>query len=336
MSTLREAATTTAPPVRVRTSPAPGTPAAPVPPLGPAAAPAPATHPGAPWLPPGRMVDLAGRGTTFIRELAGPAGAPTIVLLHGLGATADLNWFSAYAALGARFRVVAIDHRGHGRGIQSEDRFTLEDAADDAVAVLDALGIDQAIAVGYSMGGPIAQLMWRRHPGRVSGLVLCATSCGFAENPLEHAMFAALPLVEWAVRAAPTVARWLLNHARPAEVLAPRLHGWARDEVSRMNPAAVVEAAAALGRFRSEGWIGSVDVPASVLIHLRDHVVPTRRQNALADAIGDAKVVVVDADHLAPVCDQRRFVPALVRAIDAVADTLNAAAPVRPRHLRLA
>ena len=117
-----------------------------------------------PWLPPGRWVELPGRGTTFVRDLPGPPGAPTVVLLHGLLATADLNWSGCYAALGEHFRVIALDHRGHGRGIRSHGRFRLEDCADDAVALADVLGLHTFIAVGYSMGGPIAQLLWHRHP----------------------------------------------------------------------------------------------------------------------------------------------------------------------------
>ncbi len=132
-----------------------------------------------PPLPPGRRLKLPGRGTTFIREMEGPAGAPTLVLLHGLGVSADLNWFRCYDALGRRYRVIAMDHRGHGRGIRSSRPFRLADCADDVAAVADELGIDQFIPVGYSMGGPITQLVWRRHADRVAGLVLCATSRSF-------------------------------------------------------------------------------------------------------------------------------------------------------------
>src|SRR5690348_8171532 len=107
-----------------------------------------------PPLPPGRPLQLPGRGQTFIRELAGPPGAPTLFLLHGLSATADLNWFTCYQALGREFGVVAIDHRGHGRGIRSVSRFRLEDCADDVAAVCSQLGIERVIPVGYSMGGP--------------------------------------------------------------------------------------------------------------------------------------------------------------------------------------
>ena len=129
--------------------------------------------------PAGRYVALPGRGRTFVRELPGPDGAPTVVLLHGWTTTAALNWSSSFGPLSRHFRVIALDHRGHGRGLRSSSPFRLEDCADDVAALLDSLGIERCIAAGYSMGGPIAQLLRRRHPGLVGGLVLCATSASF-------------------------------------------------------------------------------------------------------------------------------------------------------------
>ena len=101
-----------------------------------------------------------------MRELPGPPGAPVVILLHGWTATADLNFFTCYSALGEHFRVVALDHRGHGRGIRSSRPFRLSDCADDVAALADVLGIATFIPVGYSMGGTIAQLMWKRQIGR--------------------------------------------------------------------------------------------------------------------------------------------------------------------------
>src|SRR5262245_45967366 len=112
--------------------------------------------PGFPLLPPGREVDIPERGTAFVREAPGPPGAPTVVLLHGWTATADLNWFRAYQPLARSFHVVALDHRGHGRGIRSSTPFKLEACADDAAALCELLGVRRVIPVGYSMGGPIA------------------------------------------------------------------------------------------------------------------------------------------------------------------------------------
>ena len=88
-------------------------------------------------------MDLPGRGTTFVRLRRPDPGQPTVLLLHGLGVTADANWFPAYPPLADRFGVVAIDHRGHGRGIRTERPVRLADCADDAVALLDVLGIER-------------------------------------------------------------------------------------------------------------------------------------------------------------------------------------------------
>src|SRR5205823_12111170 len=77
-----------------------------------------------------------------------------------------------YAQLASSYRVIALDQRGHGRGMRSTEPFSLEDCADDAAALLDQLGVRDVIAVGYSMGGPVALLLARRHPGRVKALAL--------------------------------------------------------------------------------------------------------------------------------------------------------------------
>src|SRR5207244_588482 len=140
---------------------------------------------------------------SIVREVTGPPGAPALSLLHGLGANADLNWFTCFGALGRHFRVVAFDQRGHGRGIRVGVHFHMSDAADDVLAVADALGIDRFIVVGYSMGGPVAQLTWHRHRDRVAGLVLCATSRDFGGSPRERMAFAVLPGLSAAMRVAP-------------------------------------------------------------------------------------------------------------------------------------
>src|SRR5579863_4924255 len=67
--------------------------------------------------PPGRWLDLGRRGRTWVRESPGPEGAPTLILLHGLGATGGLNWAGSHLFLSDQFRIVTIDHRGHGRGV---------------------------------------------------------------------------------------------------------------------------------------------------------------------------------------------------------------------------
>jgi len=272
-------------------------------------------------LPPGRAVELPGRGTTFVREVAGPPGAPTVFLLHGLSATADLNWFPTFEPLGQHFRVLAIDHRGHGRGIRVGTRFRLADCADDVAAVADVMGAERFITVGYSMGGPIAQLTWHRHRDRVAGLVLCATSRNFRGGPGERVAFSVLPGVAAAAGVAPNVVRrGMMRRLLNARFDDPPARQWAMSELRRNDPASLAAAAASLGRFSSHEWIGGVDVPTAVVITTRDRAVPPHRQQKLADAIPGARTYPVDGDHLVCGVAPRVFVPVLVRATRDVAE----------------
>ena len=273
------------------------------------------------FVPAGRFVELPDRGTTFIREAAGPVGAPTVVLLHGLGATGGLNWIWCFEALSSRYRVIAIDHRGHGHGIRTR-RFRLADCADDVAALADVLGIRRLTAVGYSMGGPIAQLLWHRHRSLVDGLVLCATSRNFSGSR-ERGVFSLMPFITAGLRVTPGVAR----RAVVSRVLEQRMAGvpqreWVMDELRSGDPAAIAEAAGAIGRFSSRDWIGEVDVPTAVVVTEQDGLVSPIRQRRLAAAIPNARVVSVQGDHGVCVRNPRAFVPALRHALDLVTPRL--------------
>ena len=273
-----------------------------------------------PPLPPGRSVTLPGRGTMFVRDTGGPAEAPVVMLLHGLGATASLNSFTAFPALERRHRVVAPDHRGHGRGIRSDASFTLEDAADDVVALADTLRVERFVVVGYSMGGPIAQLVWRRHPERIAGLVMCTTSYRFRESAARRTRcFAALPALEHIQRMLPdSAARHVVAQISRSYFADTGYSEWAQREVMRRDPRAVLQAAMALGRYSAAEWVGEIDVPTAVLVHTRDQVVPPRRQFELASGVVGAVTHFVGSDHFAVVRHPQRFVRALVNAIDDV------------------
>ena len=275
--------------------------------------------PWTPSLPPGRRIELPGRGHTFVRELAGPVGAPTILLLHGWTASADLNWFRCYSSLGRDYRVVALDHRGHGRGIRSRRPFRLRDCADDAAALVEELGVGPVIAVGYSMGGPVASLLWRRHPEVVRGLVLCATARTFAARPQERVSFAALGGLALAARAVPDAMRRRLAQRFIGTRTDDRsIEGWVVEEMHRNDWKAVLEAGNALGRYDARNWIGEVDVPAAVVVTTRDGVVAPARQLALARSMPGSSVFPVDGDHTVCVTNPGRFLPALHGALEAV------------------
>jgi pimeloyl-ACP methyl ester carboxylesterase len=100
----------------------------------------------------------------------GRADGPIAVLLHGLGSDAD-DWSLVGPGLGRRFRVIALDARGHGQSDWATS-YRLSDLRDDVVEALDALGALAAVVVGHSMGGVVAYLLAATHPERVRALVL--------------------------------------------------------------------------------------------------------------------------------------------------------------------
>ncbi len=269
-------------------------------------------------LPRGRHYDLPGRGRTFARLLQAPPGAPTILLLHGWAATADLNWYSSYAALEGRYGLIALDHRGHGRGIRSQKPFRLTDCADDAVALLDDLGIENVVAVGYSMGGPIAQLIWRRHPSRVLGLVMCASAASFSTTRQDQVRFAAIGTLALAARVIPKALRQLIGSQLLTGKSGRDLRQWAIGELRRHDLLKLIQAGRRIGLFDSRRWLRTIDVPVSAVVTKDDEVVSIARQRAMLEVIPGATWHDIAGTHTVCVGQPELFREALLAAISDV------------------
>jgi 3-oxoadipate enol-lactonase len=271
-------------------------------------------------VPVGRVLDLPGRGSTYVVDVPGPTpDAPTVVLLHALACTAYLSWYPVLADVAATHRVVAFDQRWHGRGIRSP-RFRFADCADDAAAVLDALGITRATVAGYSMGGAIAQLAWRRHRDRVEGLVLCATARNFKGARRERVYFplmsaAMLPLGGYAKARVDRLAATLPD-LPSCDASTP---AFGRAEFRSTSAWSIPAVMAELGRFNSAAWVEEIDVPTSVVVTSRDHTIPTRRQLRLAECIPGSEVFHVAGGHGSLVLGADAFRPAFTEALGSVA-----------------
>ncbi len=269
-----------------------------------------------------RRVELPGRGVTRVLECAGPPGAPVLMLIHGVTVTAELNWGKVFAPLSRQFRVVAMDLRGHGDGIEVGWRFRLEDCADDIAALAGVMGIASFVAVGYSMGGMVAQLAWRRHAAMVSGLVLCATARNVLGSPAEQLAALALPSAAAAIRWNPLlrpVSAEALGLALLGPVDDPATARWARAQLRRTSLGTALSAVQAVCEFTSHSWISQVDVPAAVVVTTRDRIVPTSRQRKLAAAMPGASIHEVAGDHAVCITAPQVFAQALLQACWSVA-----------------
>jgi pimeloyl-ACP methyl ester carboxylesterase len=275
-------------------------------------------------MPPARTVMVPGRGEFFLRD-TGPADPtrPVVMLLHGWMVSADLNFHSAYAPLAeAGYRVLAIDHRGHARGLRALAPFRLTDCAADAAAVLRALGIDQTIVVGYSMGGTIAQLMARDHRDVVSGLVLTAT-CQHFQDPETVRLWRWMGVVGLMVSVAPRT--FFKAGFKRSGIKLSEGTAWWMSELMRHSARDVAEAGRELGRFDSRPWLAGVSVPAAMVLTSKDTAVAPAKQRELAAAVG-ATVFEAAIDHLEPTNRPDEYNPALLSALGAVAPREGVAA----------
>lgn len=133
---------------------------------------------------------IVGDGTRIAYDVWGRHGAEPLLLIQGLGTDAR-GWALQRMALGRTFRCYAVDNRGVGQSDRPAGPYDLDQMTRDAIAVLDAEGIERAHVMGASMGGVMAQIMGVNHPDRVRSLVLACSACRHHEWRREL-------LAEWA------------------------------------------------------------------------------------------------------------------------------------------
>ncbi len=259
--------------------------------FGPVLAPAFGPRQEHPWRIPGRTV-YVGDNEFLVRE-AGVAEAPAVVLIHGLAGSSLAEWYRVGPLLAEDFRVIFLDNRSHGLSPQSRGRFDVAQEADELAGVLDAIDVGEAIVVGYSMGGTIAQALAQRHPSRVRRLVLVAT---FSHHPRVRRYLRVVGLM--LARGWERLTGWGTPDVRSVYLLGTRAvdsrHArWLWEETHRRDPDAGAQAAFAMLRFDARDWVRALKVPTTVIIPTRDQLVPPAWQYQLAASIVGADVVEV-------------------------------------------
>lgn len=282
-------------------------------------------------MPPGYVTHLPHRGEVFYRHHRHQdPSRPTLLLLHGWTASADLQFFTAYQALAESYSFLALDHRGHGRGIRNvQEPFRLEDAADDAAALVRSLGLDRVILVGYSMGGPISLHLWHRHRDLVAGIVVEATALEWRESRRERLIWRSLTLLGLMLRSwwyPRSVRLGLRNLVKGQPSMQPWVP-WIEGEVHRNEVRAVLQAGRALATYDARPLVVGMDVPTALLLTTDDHLVKPSKQRALARAIG-AEIAEVAGDHLSPWTCPDDFARVTRQLVDSVASRAGFGATV--------
>jgi pimeloyl-ACP methyl ester carboxylesterase len=217
------------------------------------------------------------------------APGPPLVLLHGAGGT-HLHWPEEIRAL-AGSRVLALDLPGHG-GSPGHAFTSVSDYARSVVGLLDALGIEQAVVAGLSLGGAIALALALDAPARVAGLVLAGTGAR--------------------LRVSPAILRTTADPAAlaaAAEGMADLAFGPAASpalrrefaEGLRASPPGVAHAGfVACDRFDALARLGEIRAPTLVVCGSEDRLTPPRFSEHLRDHIAGARLELVPgAGHMA-------------------------------------
>ena len=111
--------------------------------------------------------------TLQIDDSGPPQSDRALLFLHYWGGS-SATWRKVVALLGSQTRCVAVNQRGWGGSLATDDRYDLGAMADDVVAIIEHLGLTHVILVGHSMGGKVAQIVAARKPPQLAGLVLVA------------------------------------------------------------------------------------------------------------------------------------------------------------------
>lgn len=259
-------------------------------------------------------------GSPIYYHLSEPdaGAASTVVLCDGIGCDGYV-WRYLKPELARHNRVLHWHYRGHGRTPKPRDprRIAIADLADDLRAVLDDSDTDRAVVTGHSMGVQVALESYRRHPGRVAGLILM---CGAPGTPLRTfrgsaALENLLPAIKAAVDRAPGLMSGLTRTILPrrflyqvaaafevnAELLTqkdfmPYLKG-----LSRVEPQFFLAMLSEAGQHTTIDLLPRIGVPTLVIAGSRDGFTPSNLSEDMAQTIPEAELLVVeDGSHTAP------------------------------------
>lgn len=230
-------------------------------------------------------------------EVAGDG--PPLLLLHGLGSS-SADWALQIPVFAARYRVIALDLRGHGRSQDGARSYTIAQLADDVAALLGQLNQPPAHVVGLSLGGCAAQLLALRHPECVRSLVLVNTFARLRPDGLQSTGRLARRVWLFATAPMPVVAEYVAAGLFPKpEQRAIYAEAVARLSRNRKRP--YLASLRAIAGFDVRSQLGRLRCPTLVICGDRDRTVPRAAIKALSRGIPGARFALIeDSGHATP------------------------------------
>lgn len=253
---------------------------------------------------------IQANGITMRYSIDGPENAPVVTMSHSLSANLTM-WDPQVSALAERYRVLRYDTRGHGGSDVPAGEYDFGQLADDAVALLDGLGIERTHFVGLSMGGMIGQHLGLKHGARLLSLTLADTSSGYPPEAAagwgDRIAFAKANGMAATVDA--TIERWF----SPAFVAsgAPVVEK-VRDMIRQTPVQGYCGCGAAIRALDTTPHLAKIRVPTLVIVGEDDPGTPVSMAKIIADGIPGAELVILPVvRHLSNLEDVSGFNAAL-------------------------
>lgn len=239
-------------------------------------------------------------GVLLHYRIAGPAGAPALVLANSLGTDARI-WDGVIARLASRYRILSYDKRGHGLSDVHQNEYTLNDHLDDVLGLMDHVGFERAGFAGVSIGGLIGQGLALRAPERFSAMALCNTApkvgdATFWADRIEAVRSRGMDAIADAI-----MERWFSPGFRRDR--ADELAGWC-NMFLRCNRDGYASTCATLRDTDLASSIGAIGLPVLVVGGSEDRATPPDLVRATADAIPNARFVLIDGVGHIPSIEQ--------------------------------
>lgn len=238
--------------------------------------------------------------------LSGRADGEVVMLSHSLGSS-GVMWRPQMAMLEARYRVLNVDTRGHGESDAPEGDYTLAQLARDAVALLDALDIEQVHFVGLSMGGMIGQALALDHAARLKSLVLADTMARIeaAAQPVWQARIEQARAQGMASLWPPTAERWLTASFRAQH---PEEEAVIERQFEATPVAGYVGCSQAIRALDFLDELGAIAMPTVIIVGEQDTGTPVGAARAMHERIvGSQLFVIPEAAHLSNIEQPERF-----------------------------
>ena len=259
------------------------------------------------------MPTIACSTGSFNVAVSGPEEAPALLMSNSL--TCDLSmWDAQMAALSRRFRVVRYDGRGQGASVTTAGPYAMDQLGRDAVAVLDALGLERVHVCGLSMGGMVGMWLLTHAPHRIHRAVLANTAAYMGPASLWDGRIALARRGGMAAVAEPTLARWF---PAPFHASAPAVVAAMRPAILATPVEGYAGCCAAIRDMDQREAIKAVDAPVLVIVGANDPATTPADGGLIHQSIEGSRLVTLPAGHISAVETPEAFGREVVAFLDA-------------------